>query len=76
MFLNRRKYSGQNIFSKFLKLAIFWFSLVSCFALLVYLYEYEVKKPSKKISIEIDIDGQANVCRADPIIDRKLYERF
>ncbi len=61
---------------KILKLTIFWFFLISVFTLLIALYEHEVKKPSQKISIEIDIKDKINVCKPDPIIDRELYERF
>ncbi len=66
----------SNIFLKTIKMIAFWFALISCFALLLALYEYEITKPSQKISIELDITNHINICEADPIIDRALYERF
>ena len=61
---------------KIIKFVTFWLLLIGGCLALLFIYQYEIRRPSAKQEITIDIAGKVNVCRPDPIIDRKLYERF
>jgi len=48
--------------SKFIKLSIFWISLIAMFLIFTKIIKYDIKPPQKQTSIAIDIKNKVNIC--------------